>query len=206
MPPKRIPLFPLDVVLFPGMSLPLHIFEPRYKAMIRRCLNETQEFGVVLSREKELASVGCTAEIIEITREYPDGRMDIMVQGKTVFRISEVFDSEPYHEAEVEFLSEKAPPVESDPSPELVNLYDQCHSLVFGRPSDPSECASAVSFAYYIAGDLPFELNDKQSILEIRDETERRSQLILHLKKLLPQLEQRFRIRAKARGNGHARA
>ena len=61
--PDRIPLFPLDVVLLPAMPLPLHIFEPRYKNMIRRCLSEKSEFGMVLASNQAMAEVGCTAAI-----------------------------------------------------------------------------------------------------------------------------------------------
>ncbi len=203
---KRIPLFPLEIVLFPGMSLPLHIFEPRYKVMIRRCIKDETEFGVILGREKGVAAVGCTAEIVEVIKEYPDGQMEIMTKGRTVFRISELFDSEPYYEAEVDYLPEETSPTGPQPNPELLELYERCHKLFYGQPADPSEREDAVSLAYHIAADLPLEPDRKQSILEIRDETERRSRLIQQLKELLPQLEQRFRMREKARGNGHARA
>src|ERR1700685_3016257 len=66
-----IPLFPLDVVLFPGAPLPLHIFEPRYKEMIGECLAQHLHFGVIRAAEKGLADVGCTAEIVTVVKEYP---------------------------------------------------------------------------------------------------------------------------------------
>jgi Lon protease-like protein len=75
--PTRIPLFPLEAVLLPLMPLPLHIFEPRYKLMIRNCLDNQEKFGVILAKEKGIVSVGCTARIVELVRTYPDGRMDI---------------------------------------------------------------------------------------------------------------------------------
>ena len=78
-------LFPLDVVLFPGAPLPLHIFEPRYKEMIGECLKNKTEFGMVRTIAEEdsvrLADYGCTAEIIHVLKTYPDGRMDIFVCG-----------------------------------------------------------------------------------------------------------------------------
>ena len=78
MRPTRIPLFPLEVVLFPGMPLPLHIFEPRYRIMLARCINEKIEFGIILTLGTELSKIGCTAEIVEKLKEYPDGRVDIL--------------------------------------------------------------------------------------------------------------------------------
>ncbi|HZZ15900.1 MAG TPA: LON peptidase substrate-binding domain-containing protein, partial [Candidatus Sulfotelmatobacter sp.] len=76
--PSLIPLFPLDVVLFPGVPLPLHIFEPRYKEMIAECLAQHKTFGVVRALEEGLAEVGCTAEIITVVKEYSDGRLDLV--------------------------------------------------------------------------------------------------------------------------------
>ena len=68
-----LPLFPLDLVLFPGASLPLHIFEPRYQEMISECLDRKQSFGVVRAKEEGVAEIGCTAEIITVAKKYPDG-------------------------------------------------------------------------------------------------------------------------------------
>ena len=76
-----LPLFPLEVVLLPGTPLPLHIFEPRYKEMIGECLANDAPFGVVRALEEGIAEVGCTAEIITVTKEYPDGRMDLICRG-----------------------------------------------------------------------------------------------------------------------------
>ena len=80
-----IPLFPLDVVLFPGTPLPLHIFEPRYKEMIAECLAQNRTFGVVRAIEQGLAEVGCTAEIVTVVKEYPDGRLDLVLSCEPKF-------------------------------------------------------------------------------------------------------------------------
>src|SRR2546423_15539038 len=91
-----LPLFPWDLVLFPETPLPLHIFEPRYREMIGECLREKREFGVIRALAQEgddesarlqhrLAACGCTAEIIDVLRTYPDGRMDILVVGRRRF-------------------------------------------------------------------------------------------------------------------------
>ena len=82
-----IPLFPLDVVLFPGTPLPLHIFEPRYKEMIGECLAQQRAFGVVRAIEQGLAEVGCTAEIVTVVKEYPDGRLDLVTEGRKRFEL-----------------------------------------------------------------------------------------------------------------------
>jgi ATP-dependent Lon protease len=94
--PNRIPLFPLDVVLFPRMLLPLHIFEQRYKIMIGRCLEEEIEFGMVLATQGAIASVGCTARIVKKTKDYSDGKMDILAEGRSVFRLADLIDEREY--------------------------------------------------------------------------------------------------------------
>jgi len=82
-----LPLFPLDVVLLPGMPLPLHIFEPRYKEMIAECLASSAPFGVVRASEKGIAEIGCTAEIVSVTKQYSDGRLDLVAQGRKRFEV-----------------------------------------------------------------------------------------------------------------------
>jgi Lon protease-like protein len=123
----RLPLFPLGTVLFPGLVLPLHIFEPRYRTLIRDLMDlpadHTREFGVVAIRggwevpasapggltaggSLTLYDVGCTAEVRQIT-EHPDGRFDIVTVGRRRFRLAEVVsDPAPYLVGEVELLGE----------------------------------------------------------------------------------------------------
>jgi Lon protease-like protein len=103
--PKLIPLFPLQLVLFPGVALPLHIFEPRYRLMVKRCLELNQPFGVVRSGNDGLSEIGTLAEIREATR-YIDGRWDIVALGTQRFRITNFDRSLQYLQAEVELLDE----------------------------------------------------------------------------------------------------
>src|SRR5690242_2672020 len=200
---KRIPVFPLDVVLFPGIPLPLHIFEPRYKQMIRRCLLDKLEFGMILAEKEKVATTGCTAAIAQVVKQYPDGQMDIIVRGGTPFQVKELYDDKPYYEALAEFIEEPSAPF-PPASKELLELYEQCHWLLFnsgpkGIPPEPR-----ISPAYFMAGALPLDLDDKQSLLETRDEVERQSQLFEQLKEWLPQLVYLNERRERARGNGHS--
>lgn len=205
MNPQRIPIFPLDVVLFPGGSLPLHIFEPRYKMMIRRCLNMKMQFGVVLVQKQGMATVGCTAVILSVVKQYADGKMDILTRGKLAFQVKELFDEKPYLEAAIECFDE---PVESYPSAskELIEAYEQCHWLLFNRAPEkrPSEASPSLSAAFAMASTLPLPLEQKQLLLENRDESERQSQLLDQLKEWLPRLVHLNERRSHARGNGHS--
>jgi Lon protease-like protein len=80
------------------MPLPLHIFEPRYRALVADCLAQQEEFGVVLAKAEGMASVGCTAEIIDVVKKYPDGRMDIATVGRRRFRVLELVQGQAYLE------------------------------------------------------------------------------------------------------------
>ena len=82
-----LPLFPLEVVLMPGGHLPLHIFEERYKEMIGEAIRNNTEFGIVLVNRGALVEVGCTAVVQGVLQEYPDGRLDIVTQGRRRFEI-----------------------------------------------------------------------------------------------------------------------
>lgn len=200
---KRIPVFPLDVVLFPGIPLPLHIFEPRYKQMIRRCLLEKLEFGMILAEKEKVATTGCTAAIVQVVKQYPDGQMDIIVRGVSPFTVKELYDDKPYYEALAEFIDETGAPIPPI-SQELAEIYEQCHWLLFnsGPQRIPSE--PGLSPAYFMAGSLPLDLDDKQALLETRDEAARQNQLLEQLKEWLPQLVYMNERRERARGNGHS--
>src|SRR5579864_9227947 len=85
-----LPLFPLDLVLLPRVPLPLHVFEPRYKEMIKECLDENRQFGIIRSHAETLATIGCTAEILNVLKKYPDGRMNILTEGRKRFELLQV--------------------------------------------------------------------------------------------------------------------
>jgi Lon protease-like protein len=203
MRPTRIPLFPLEVVLFPSMPLPLHIFEPRYRVMIARCINEKIEFGVILATGTEVAKVGCTAEVVEKLKEYPDGRIDILCEGRALFRVVEMLSEREYQEAVAEYLPEDILPQDSQKEAQLIERFQVCHALVFGQPWVVSSRDSDLSLSFQMAARLPLELEVKQNLLEIREEAARQAFLLLRINELLPQLAQRQRLRKIAAGNGH---
>ncbi len=195
----RIPLFPLDVVLFPAAVLPLHIFEPRYKQMIALCLEKGLEFGVVWQRGGQLAAVGCTASITDVLQKYPDGRMDILTAGQSVFQLDQLFDDKLYFEAAVRYLlddSEESPAF----GPDLLSAYAECYRAIHNRSPVPPEDPLT---AYQIASELPLELEVRQSLLEIRSESERQRYLLAALQEWLPELRRIQSLKARAGGNGH---
>src|SRR5271169_1307491 len=175
MRPDRIPLFPLNVVLFPGEQLPLHIFEPRYRRMVRECLEAKSPFGMLLALPKGVVRVGCSAEIVDVIKRYEDGRMDILTVGREPFRVLELFTDDPLLEGRIEYLEDrqtgpaepnKVQPIQPQPiKKELVELYETCHTLVFGDYPKNLDSSPQQSPSYVIAGTLPLELAWKQQIL-----------------------------------------
>lgn len=92
---NHIKLFPLSLVTFPTKIVPLHIFEERYKVLISECLNNKSEFGIVYQNNNTLAEYGCSMNVLEVVKKYPDGRMDIITKGKNIFKLnSQLLDGE----------------------------------------------------------------------------------------------------------------
>jgi Lon protease-like protein len=200
--PTRIPLFPLEAVLFPDMRLPLHIFEPRYRQMIRHCADGGLEFGVSLAKSQGLAAIGCTAAILQILRNYPDGEMDIQTRGNTRYHLRKVYQEKAYFEAEVEYLTEVRARASEEHERELLEACERCHQLLNQGGAEPLPRAGQ-SLAFHIAGGLPLPLDYKQELLEIDSEAERQGNLLESLNEWLPRLAESNRIQQKARGNGH---
>src|SRR5882672_10252089 len=98
------PLFPLDLVLLPDTPLPLHIFEPRYKEMVGECLRAREPFGVIRAAGNGIVRVGCTAEIVDVLRAYPDGRMDILTMGRRRFAVTDVDSERDFLRGDIEYL------------------------------------------------------------------------------------------------------
>jgi ATP-dependent Lon protease len=190
-------------VLFPGTLLPLHIFEPRYKRMIRDVMASEEPFGVVLSRENGMATTGCTATVRRVVRNYDDGRMDILTLGESAYRIGELHKENEYLEATVELLADDSQTGPSAVAKDLITLFVDCHLLLHESPSadiNMDDLADAL-LSYRIASDLPLELETLQELLETRMEAERRGKLVTRLNQLLPQLVQIQQMRTKAAAN-----
>lgn len=203
MQPDRIPLFPLNVVLFPGEPLPLHIFEPRYRRMIRQCLDFRSPFGMLLALSDGVVRVGCSAEILEVTRRYDDGRMDILTVGRHRFRIVDLFTQDPLLEGQVDYLVDNDSLLDPQKGRELVELYEVCYTLVFsGMPKSLEESPQEL-LSFTIAGALPMDLLWKQQILELRSEGERQDRLLTYLREWAPHLQRVETLRHRTADNGH---
>jgi uncharacterized protein len=208
----RLPLFPLGTVLFPGLLLPLHVFEDRYRALVRDLVDAPEEargFGVVAIREgrevgdggiRSLHPVGCLADLRQV-EPHPDGRFDIVATGARRFRIDSVdATSQPYLQAEIEYLDE--------PDGEAADVLARTVAMLWGayrqaltgrRPEDTDELPDEpVVLSYLVAAATILDLSDKQRLLEEPDTTSRlrrelailrREAMVLRLLPSLPAVE-----------------
>ena len=197
-----LPLFPLDLVLLPGVPLPLHIFEPRYKEMIGECLDQKAVFGLIRSKEEKLATIGCTAEIINVLKKYPDGRMDILAEGKKRFEVLQVNQDRAFLQADVFYLEDESDPAAADEIKKAIALHQEIMALAGAQPEDIEE-SEASQLAYRLAGSLPFDPDFQQALLEMNSEADRTRALVAFFEQLLPALHRNATAKKKAGGNGH---
>ena len=198
----KLPIFPLELVLYPGETIPLHIFEPRYKAMIRECISGDRPFGIVLVDGGELSDVGCTAWIREILKEYPDGRLDISVEGRQRFRLEDVDSEREYMQAKIRVLEDDAGTIDRNAQQRVIAQHMRLLELA-GRDVSPSVYEGVDKISFLVARNAGLTLTQKQSILEIPSETDRISYLVSFLESFIPQVERIDTLRKKIGSNGH---
>ena len=196
-----LPLFPLDVVLLPSVPLPLHIFEPRYREMIGECLADKLPFGVVRAKEEGVAEVGCTAEITAVVKKYPDGRMDIVTEGRRRFEVMEVNQERAFLRAEVFYLTDEPDQAAAAEIERALKLHAEIMALAGAESEARSNNPKMLSFK--LVGSLPLDLDFKQTLLGINSEAERVQAVIACFETILPNLRRTVEVRKRAGGNGH---
>ncbi|MBC8101098.1 MAG: LON peptidase substrate-binding domain-containing protein [Cytophagales bacterium] len=187
-PLTELPLFPLDLVLFPQMILPLHIFEERYKEMVNHCVRESLPFGIVLATGAapdtgriETHDIGCTARILRVER-LPDGKMNIEIIGENRFRILDTHESLPYRTGLIELLADLSAdesavvPLAGEVQRLLKDFLARSLALMgqnigeFELPDEPEP------LSFTAACVLPLENDEKQLLLEDTDTAARLSE------------------------------
>jgi Lon protease-like protein len=206
-----LPLFPMEAVLLPEAPLALHIFEDRHQLMIRECLRAKstgtgqQEFGVLLAKEQGMQTVGCTARIINVTRKYPDGRMDIFPVGTRRFEILYTNEEKAYLRGGVDFFDDDADadvPDEAE-AQRAIELFRQAVQRIHKSSDMPVHLPRPYRhLSFRIAAPLPLELDFKQQILPLRNEPERLRRVMRVIDQLITHFDFLHKARSKAGGNG----
>jgi Lon protease-like protein len=200
---EGFPLFPLGIVALPSESVPLHIFEDRYRTMIERCLHEEREFGIVWLSDEELKPVGCACAIDEVLERTEDGRMNILARGTRPFRLIERQDDLPYPAGVVEFLDEHDDEADADAARGARELYAELVEQATDRTLSPEELDTLD--AYTMAATVEFGTDAKQELLELRSETARMRLLAMLFRAAIKRMELVERAQTRARSNGRVR-
>jgi Lon protease-like protein len=199
-----LPLFPLDLVLLPGVPLPLHIFELRYKEMIKECLEKKSSFGIIRAKQEAFVNTGCTAEVINVLKTYPDGRMNILVEGQKRFEVLQVNQERSFLQAEVFYLEDETDPAAVSDIKKALALHGEIMELA-GARAEETESANASQLAYRLAGSLPFDPDFQQALLEMNSEAKRIQAIISFFQRILPALQRSASAKQRAGGNGHVK-
>jgi len=176
---------------------------------VHDCIENKSEFGMLLVAPKGLVRVGCTAEVLDVAKRYHDGRMDIVAVGRAPFRIVELINANEYEdgmllEGTVDYLDDRERSVDARKRRELIELYEVCHTIVFGDYPRNVQGLELDELSYAIAGTLPMDLMWKQQVLESRSEADRQERLLTYLREWAPHLQKIESQRQHAEGNGSA--
>ena len=204
MPEELLPLFPLQVVLFPRATLPLHIFEERYKQMVGEALRARTEFGIVQAGEKGIVNTGCTASIEKVLKEYADGRMDILTVGRRRFEIILLNDEKSYLRGAVEYFDdEPSDPISPEVRQRVMAAYNDIRTIDEEEPIADSELADPqLSF---LLAQIVTDLDFRQNLLAIRSEADRMRRLAEFFPTFTSRRRQVRHVRAVAPTNGHSK-
>jgi Lon protease-like protein len=198
---SEIGLFPLNLVLLPGEQAPLHVFEPRYKELIGECLEENEEFGLVLADEDGIREIGTRAGVIEVLERFDDGRLNVVIEGRDRFRVVDLTEGRSFATAEVVEIDDA---VGEDPTDEEVEqclaAYDRVVKAAEAELEDLD--FDADSIAFQIAARVDFGPEIKQGLLELQSERERVLRLAPMLNQAADAVRRDREIRERASGNG----
>lgn len=202
-----IPLFPLGIVALPGLPVPLHIFEDRYKQMIGECLRADRAFGIVYFNGEHMREAGCTARIAEVLKRYEDGRLDILAHGERRFVVDRIFEEKPYLEASVHYFQDETESLSTSAGSAAqlgVSLLAEISELLLGREDDGLQVTEDPELlSFVLAGNEGFEAEEKQRFLEMTSTNERLEKSTRALESIVERLRLTTRIKKIIGGNGH---
>jgi len=198
-----LPIFPLKLVVFPGEKLNLHIFEERYRQLIRECAEEEKTFGIPPYIDDKLQSFGTEIKLLEISKTYEDGKMDIKTEGVGIFRIEHFENEAPgklYSGAEIERME-----LDYEGDFMLVNQIIERIEELFSvmnikKPIPPN---TPQFTTYQVAHHVGFNINQEYEFLRIPLELDRQQYMLRHFEKLIPVVREMEELRKRVQMNGH---
>ena len=198
-----IPIFPLSIVVFPGEEVNLHIFEPRYKQLIKECFSDVKPFGIPAVINQQIGEIGTLVKVQEWVKVYDNGEMDIRIKGVRVFRILELIKRIPdklYSGAIVHYPNISESGSKSLMEKVLERLRERHSLLNITKPfNNPDEKLCAYDIAHH-AG---LSIEEEQELLGLTHEIQRQEYLKSHLNKIVSMLNQTEALKEKIKLNGH---
>lgn len=202
-----IPVFPLGIVALPGLPVPLHIFEERYKLMIGECLENDRPFGIVFFSGGQLQHVGCTVRIIQLITRYDDGRMDILAQGEQRFVIQKLFEDKPYLQASITYFEDQPEAFDAEMKASarkgLQLLKELNRLLTDGAEIEFIDVDDLERLSFFIAGCEGFSMDEKQTFLEMTSTRSRLEKSTLAMASIIERVKLTEKIKTVINGNGH---
>lgn len=200
-----IPIFPLGIVVYPGEELNLHIFEPRYKALITECRETGRSFGIPAVLNNRMHEMGTLMELVEITKTHDNGEMDIRTRGLKVFRILEVVKEVPdklYSGAIVNY------PDNNDQGnrqlmDSVINAIRELHKML--KVTKEFKKPDAELWSYDLAHHAGLSLEEEYELLQLMHERQRQEYLKRHIMKVLPVVSEMETLKERVKLNGHFR-
>ena len=197
---SELGLFPLGIVLLPTEQIPLHIFEDRYQELIGECLAEEREFGLLYADDQGLREVGTLAAVTEVLDRFDDGRMNVVVEGRTRFRLLELTDGRSFQTGVVEPVDDERDLADPKDTEHALELYHRLVELTGAEVEEPRLDADQLSFE--LAGRFELAPELKQRLLQLTSERRRMQLLVELLGAAAEAVEQEQEIAERARGNG----
>jgi Lon protease-like protein len=199
-----VPIFPLNVVVYPGENLNLHIFEPRYKQLIQECFSDAKPFGIPAVVGKKVCEMGTLVKIMDVAKVHDNGEMDIKTRGVRVFRVLEVIDSVPdklYSGAIVNYPDNDEELGHRELMQRVVNGIRELHKLL--KVNKEFKKPDAELTAYDVAHHAGLSLEEEYELLGLLKEIQRQEYLKRHLSRVLPVIAEMEALKEKIKLNGH---
>lgn len=198
-----IPIFPLAIVVYPGEQLNLHIFEPRYKQLIKECFTNKKPFGIPAVINDKISEMGTLVEVKEISQVYDDGKMDIKTEGLQVFRMLEVINELPdklYSGAIVNYPDNNERGNRTLMNG-IVKGIKELHKLLDINKKFTKEDDKL--WSYDVAHHAGMNIQEEYELLQLLEERQRQEYLKRHLTKVIPVLAEMEMLKEKVKLNGH---
>jgi Lon protease-like protein len=196
-------LFPLGIVVLPGEKVPLHVFEPRYRELVGECLEEEVPFGILLTDDDGVRSLGTKVRIVEVVERFEDGRLVIVVEGTERFRVLQLTEGRSFQTGQVEDIQDVRAPAEESARKQAVDLFEELRDAVGAEVDLPDVADPELSWA--IGRRIEIDARTKQVLLESLSERDRIDFLTGHLQGASAQLALVQEHTAAARRNGNLR-